>query len=108
MAVRTITRDQTANRTVLVWPKGVGEDDVRVGSCGAQYGLLDGEIVVPAQIPVDVFKSAFGFVPKTGSKGRYIMRKAIAPKTAEAKITAGIKALVNDILNSGHEHGTDE
>ena len=98
MAVRTISRDDVANRTVLVWPKTVGLDDVKTNDNGAHYAKVAGQIVQPAQIPADTFKAAFGFVPLTGSAGRYVMRKAVAPETAEQKITAGIKALVKEVL----------
>jgi hypothetical protein len=99
MAVRTISRDKANPRVVLVWPASVCLDDVKTNDNDADYALDNGDAVVPTAIPADMFKSAFGFVPCSGTKGRYIVRRAHAPETAEDKLVAGITALVKDVLN---------
>ena len=99
MAVRTISRDATNSRVVLVWAKDVMVDDVGSNGDGAHYASLDDVNVVPTQINADTFKAAFGFLPLTGTVCRYIIRKARAPESAEAKLTTAIKALVKDVLD---------
>ena len=101
MAVRTISRDAANPRVVLVWPANVSVDAVKTNDRGANYAYGDdGALAVPAQIPSDVFKAAFGFIPLTGNVDRYLMRKAHAPETTETKLTNAIKALVKDVLDN--------
>jgi hypothetical protein len=94
MAVRTLSRDASAGRTILVWPKGVLVEDVKQSSYGFHYATVNGALVQPAQIPADVFKAAFGFIPVTGSIARYVMRKAVAPQTLEARLASAIRDVV--------------
>jgi|SRR3990167_5199403 len=100
MALRTISRDKANPRVVLVWSKGVLLDDVKTNGAGADYAKgYDGVTVVPTQIATDTFKAAFGFVPLSGTKGRYVVRKARAPETVEQKLTTAIKAVVAEVLD---------
>jgi len=75
MAVRTISRDSACARSVLVWPKGVDVDAVKTNDNEAHYAKLNGTLVQPAIISVDVFKAAFGFVPMTDSVAEYEITK---------------------------------
>ena len=100
MAVRTITRENKNNRVVNVWPKGVEKADVKVNAAGNEYALLDGAPVQPVTIDAHAFKAAFGFVPESGSKGRYIMRKAKAPQSLEDRLASAVRGLVREELGS--------
>ncbi len=80
MALRTISRDDGGSQ-IKVWPKGIGVDDVKNSSTHAAMKLHyanddNGNAITPAMIPADVFKNAFGFVPKTNTVGSYVLVKA--------------------------------
>jgi hypothetical protein len=94
MSVRTISREAHNSRVVLVWPKGVGAEDISTNDDGNQYAKLDGAIVQPVTIPADTFKAAFGFVPNSGSMGRYAMRKAVAPQSLADRLVGTITEIV--------------
>jgi hypothetical protein len=102
MATRTISRDANNSRVVCVWGKGILVEDVKVGQNDAMYARdYDTDTLVqPTLIPADVFKSAFGFLPLTGSVASYQMHKAVAAESVEEKIISGIKALVKSALST--------
>lgn len=75
MAVRTISRDTSNSRVVLVWPEGVCPDGVAVNNNGAHYAFVEGAIVQPVALDAGQFKAAFSFVPNSGSIAEYELTK---------------------------------
>lgn len=64
----TISRDKASPRSVCVWPDFVETEDVKTSKDGVHYvKSVCGEYVIPAIIPADVFKNAFGMIPDSGT-----------------------------------------
>jgi len=100
MAKRIITREVGSPRVVNVWPKGITSDEVKVNDQGNEYALVDGAPVQPVTIDAHVFKAAFGFVPMTGSKGMYIVRKARPNRSLETRLSDTVRQIVREELDS--------
>jgi len=101
MATRTVTREVNNNRFILVWPKGVGVDDVKIGANGNLYARdTNGEIVQPVAFAAHDMKAAWGFVPESGTQARYVMRKALPKQSTSEKLA---KSLIELLKENGLE-----
>lgn len=66
--LRTVSRDKASPRSVLVWPDGVTPDQIKTSVDGVHFAKNDADVYyTPAIFPADVFKHAFGRLPKTGT-----------------------------------------